>query len=300
MKKALIIINPCAGKKLGLRSLPKIIEKLSNADFICTPYITKAPGDGGTFLQNNHAGFDLIVCAGGDGTLHEICGTVIENDITLPVGYIPTGSTNDFAVSLRLPKSVDKAIENIIDGKPVRFDMGEINGRKFIYVASFGAFTQASYATPQNMKNVLGHFAYVLAGIKDITSLKPVHLTVKTDEKSYAGDYIFGAFSNSMSIGGLLKYKAGRVNLRDGKHEMLLIRNPENLLEFAQIVHCLNTGDYNNKMIEHCQSSRFAIHADAKTDWTVDGEYEKGEEEIVICNLPKAVRLIVPAKMKTK
>ena len=236
---------------------------------------------------------DLITAIGGDGTFNEVVSGVIESGIRVPIGYIPAGSTNDFASSLDIPKNILAAARDVVNGEPVSFDVGSFNGRNFSYVASFGAFTKASYATPQNVKNALGHLAYILEGINSIASIRKEHMIIEADGQIYEDDYIFGAISNSTSLAGILTLNPKLVDMSDGRFELLLVKAPNDLIDLAEIVYMLNSQNYESNKLVFINGSEFKIHADKDTSWSLDGEYQEGCEEIEIKNLHHAIELMM-------
>lgn len=294
--KALIIINPTSGTKRANKYLTDIVEILIAGGYVPTVLATTKRGDGTAYAKAYARKMDLVVCIGGDGTFNEVTYGVLQSGVRVPIGYIPAGSTNDFANSLHLSKGIVHAAKDIIHGEPVAFDIGSFNGRIFSYVASFGAFTKASYATPQNVKNALGHLAYILGGINSISSIRAEHMIVEADGMKYEGDYLFGAISNSTSIGGILTLKPELVDMSDGNFELLLIKSPRDLIELAEIVHLLTTQNYESEMITFINASEFSIHASKDTSWTLDGEYQEGEEEIKVKNLHHAIDLMMDGR----
>ena len=292
-KKALIIMNPCSGTKRANKYLTDIVETFTVNDYICTVLTTTKRGDGTLYAEKYAGKTDLITCIGGDGTFNEVVSGLLPSGRKVPIGYITAGSTHDFEYSLHLSKNIVKAARDIVQGNPVAFDIGSFNGRGFSYVASFGAFTKASYATPQNVKNALGHLAYILEGINTISSIRAEHMVIEADGMSYEDDYIFGAISNSTSIAGILTLKPELVDMSDGLFEMLLIKAPRDLIELAEIVHMLTTQNYESDMLTFVNASEFLIHASAETSWTLDGEYQEGCEEIKVENLHHAINLMM-------
>jgi len=297
MKKVLIILNPCAGTKQANKYFVEIIDVFCKAGYETVVRPTAARGDGTVIARERAADFDLIVCIGGDGTFNEVVDGLLSAGIKTPIGYIPAGSTNDFANSLGLSKDVVQAARDIVSGRVRTLDIGCFNGRYFSYVASFGAFTKASYEAPQSIKNMLGHLAYVLEGIKDIPSIKPLKLWLKMEQGVYGGDYIFGAVCNSTSVGGLLTLSDDLVDMNDGKFEVLLIKSPSNIIELNQILIALTTQNFENSpMISFFSSGSLEITADAGMPWTLDGEYQEGSDKILIENIESAIELMVPEK----
>lgn len=297
MKKLFLVMNPCSGKKRANKVLAEIIDVFNRADYEVTAYMTAARGDATRAAAERAADFDRIVCIGGDGTLNEVIAGLHEVGQQTPIGYIPAGSTNDFANSLGLPKDLLDAARLAATGEPRKLDIGSFNGRCFSYVASFGAFTRTSYATPQGMKNALGHVAYLLAGAKELTSIRSTHMRfVLADGTSFEDDYIFGAISNSTSVAGLLTLSPDLVDLNDGLFELLLIRKPHSLLELSDCVLALTTQEYHTPMLTMVSTGRVEIHCPSELDWTLDGEYAAGQAHCVVENLHDAIRVIVRPK----
>ena len=297
MKKRLIIMNPCSGQKQANRHLTDVITQFTAAGNVCTVLTTGSKGDGKRLVLQHAAHFDDVVCIGGDGTFNEVVSGLLEAGLDIPVGYIPAGSTNDFARSLSLSRTVPAAAKDIVNGSVRPLDVGRFNDRPFTYVASFGAFSESSYTADQSVKNAIGHLAYILEGIKDISSIRPHHLRLRTDNGDYEGDYIFGAVCNSTSVGGLLKLKPSVVDMNDGLLEVLLIHSPENAGQLAQILWHVNEQTYEKcPQITFVSTSRVTIDAPADMAWSLDGEYEKGAKQIVIENQHSAISLMAPNK----
>ncbi len=291
MKTLLLIMNPAAGQRRAARFLAEIVALFSEYGYENIVYMTARRGDGTKIAAENAHRADLVVCVGGDGTLNEVIAGVLSAGADVPIGYIPAGSTNDFAASLNLSKNVIRAARDIMEGTPQTLDVGSFNGRYFSYVASFGAFTEASYSTPQQVKNALGHVAYLLEGVKELTNLRPVRLRFEADGKAYEGNYIYGAISNATSIGGILSMDKDQVDMNDGLFEATLIHMPENLIDLSAIVHALTTRQYNMPLIDFFKAGSIRILNEQETPWTLDGEYEKGAAEIEVKNLHSVIRL---------
>lgn len=294
MKKLLIIMNPCSGKKRANRVLADIIAEFNRGGFDVTVYMTAARGDATEVAARRANEFDVVVCVGGDGTFNEVISGIYASGTDTPIGYLPAGSTNDFANSMKLPKRLTDAARLIVSGTPRRLDIGRFNGRCFTYIASFGAFTRTSYATPQSMKNSLGHLAYLLAGVKEVAAIRSTHLRFTTAEGAvYEDDYIFGAVSNSTSVAGVLTLASELVDMNDGVFELLLIRKPKNAVELSNCVVSLLSQKYDTPMLTLTSTSRVVVEGAPDMDWTLDGEYANGAEQCVIENLHDAVRVIV-------
>lgn len=292
MKKLLFVMNPYAGMRKANRYLSDIITIFNRGGYDVTAYMTAGPGDGARFVQERAADVDVVACCGGDGTFNETITGVLRSGADVPLGYIPAGSTNDFAASLHLPTNVVKAAKAIVSGVPNRYDVGRFGDRYFSYVASFGAFTKASYSTPQNIKNALGHTAYVLEGIQEFSQIRKVHVRMEIDGQDLEGDYLFGAISNSTSVGGILTLDPKQVDMGDGKFELMLVRTPKDLLEIHECIRAVQTQKYDCAMLTFRTAEKVRVFADPNMAWTLDGEREPGHDEVLVENLHHAVRLI--------
>ena len=296
--KLLLVMNPFSGTRRANRFLTDIMMLFCANGWDCRVHMTQAKGDGREWVAKYARECDLIVCVGGDGTFNECMDGLLECGASTPIGYIPAGSTNDFASSLKLSKNIMRAAKDIMEGKPRFLDVGSFNGRHFTYVASFGAFTKVSYATPQNVKNTLGHLAYVLESINDISTLRPHHIRIDTPHRTVEGDYIFGAVSNSTSVAGLLTISPKIVDMNDGKFEALLVRNPANIVELSEIIRALTAADYSSYMLDFLSASELNVMAEEQMDWTLDGEWQKGTARIKITNLHNAISVITNPEAK--
>ena len=292
MKKMLFIMNPFAGVKRANRHLIDILLMFTQAGYEVTTHMTLGRGDAAAVAREKGKDVDLVVCCGGDGTLNETITGLLSAGADTPIGYIPAGSTNDFASSLKLPTNILKAAQEIVEGEPVSYDVGRFGDRYFSYVASFGAFTRSSYATPQNVKNALGHTAYVLSGITELSQIRNEHVKMEIDGQVVEGDFLFGAICNSTSVGGILTLDPKQVDMGDGLFEILLVRAPENLAEIHECIQALQSQKYNCAMLTFRSARRVRIFADPDMPWTLDGEKEDGHETVEVENLHHAIRLM--------
>ena len=306
MKKLLFILNPCAGTKKANKVLPELLALFNRANYDVLTYVTGARGEAIDEVAQKAGNVDMIVCCGGDGTFNETVSGLLkdtnclgaepcaDNSRNVPVGYIPTGSTNDFAGSLGLPLEPLKAAKQILDGAPQKYDVGSFNGRYFTYVASFGAFTRSSYATPQNVKNALGHTAYVLSGISDLMQIRSIPVRMELDgSEVIEGDYVFGAICNSTSIGGVMKLNPSQVDMSDGLFEILLIRAPKDLGELTECLGAIQKQQYEGcRMITFRSAKTIKVTASPELAWTLDGEMETGHSEILVQNHQHAITLV--------
>lgn len=292
MKKMLFIMNPFAGVKRANRHLTDILLMFTQAGYEVTTHMTLGRGDAAAVAREKGKDVDLVVCCGGDGTLNETITGLLSAGADTPIGYIPAGSTNDFASSLKLPTNILKAAQEIVEGEPVSYDVGRFGDRYFSYVASFGAFTKSSYATPQNIKNALGHTAYVLSGITELSQIRNEHVKMEIDGQVVEGDFLFGAICNSTSVGGILTLDPKQVDMGDGLFEILLVRAPENLGEIHECIQALQSQKYNCAMLTFRSAQKVRIFADPEMPWTLDGEKEDGHETVEVENLHHAIRLM--------
>ena len=292
MKKMLFIMNPFAGVKRANRHLADILLTFTQAGYEVITHMTLGRGDATVVAREKGKDVDLVVCCGGDGTLNETITGLLSAGADTPIGYIPAGSTNDFASSLKLPTNILKAAQTIVEGEPVSYDVGRFGNRYFSYVASFGAFTRSSYATPQNIKNALGHTAYVLSGITELSQIRNEHVKMEIDGQTVEGDFLFGAICNSTSVGGILTLDPKQVDMGDGLFEILLVRAPENLGEIHECIQAPQSQKYNCAMLTFRSAQKVRIFADPEMPWTLDGEKEDGHETVEVENLHHAIRLM--------
>lgn len=296
MKKLLLIVNPKSGKAKMRTHLLAVVEALSNKGYDVTVYPTKYPGDATKKVETLKSGeYDRIVAAGGDGTLNEVITGISRAGIDCVLGYIPAGTLNEWSTGLHISRSIDDAAGDAAGDNIIEIDIGKFNDKYFSYTASFGAFTEASYSTPQDVKNVLGQAAYFFEGIKSLGNIKPIHLSFTSEEKSGEDDYLFGAVSNSFSVGGIVKFDQAVVELNDGLFEVLLIKSPKNLSDLQSIIDGVLKRDFNRENIEFFHTKRLTVKCSDDMSWTLDGEYAHGDTTVVIENIPSAVKLSVPS-----
>ena len=296
MKKMLFVMNPYSGMRKAAKYLTDIISVFNRAGYEVITYMTAGSGDATEIVACRAADMDMIVCCGGDGTFNETVSGLIRSGADVPIGYIPAGSTNDFAASLKLSLNVLQAAKDIVEGQPVAYDVGKFGDRYFSYIASFGAFTKSSYATPQYIKNALGHTAYVLEGINELSQIRKEHVKMELDGEIVEGDYIFGAISNATSVGGILTLDPSTVDMSDGKLEVLLVRTPVDLLELSECIKAVQSQKYNCAMITFRSAERIKVYANPDMPWTLDGEREDGHSEVDVQNVHLAVRIMQRVK----
>ena len=293
MKKLLLIINPVAGRNQAQADLFKMVRVFAEHDCEVTVYPTRGPQDCTRKVLADAGRFDLVVCCGGDGTLNEMVSGMMQREDPVPMGYIPLGSTNDFAASLHLPSHVEEAALRCVEGTAFHMDVGSLNDRYFNYIAAFGAFTEASYATPQQIKNALGHLAYILEGIKSLGRLQPIHVRITADGETFEEDYLFGAVTNTVSLGGVLRLDPSRVLLDDGMYELLLVKNPQNPTEAQAMLSALMLQNYDGPLVRMLRASDILFESNHEISWTIDGEFGGSFSTTHILNNKNAVTLMV-------
>lgn len=297
-ERALLLVNPKAGKQGARRYFYTIVSGLSKK-YTLTVHLTDSAQDA-TVVASQAKDFDTVICCGGDGTISQFLNGYPLEEKCPTLGYIPTGTTNDFATSMQYSKNIPQAVRDVVNGSVMPIDIASFNERKFVYIASFGAFTRTSYNTPQELKHVMGHFAYVIGGYVEVANIKAEPVTVVCDgEKHYFDDACFLAAFNSTSVAGLLKFDSDEVDLADGKHEIMVIRRPKNIQRLSELVNSLALNDYaDDPSITMLRGERFEIITEKKVPWTLDGEDAGEFSTVVIKNMHHAVNFICPPSDK--
>lgn len=273
MKKMLFIVNPKAGRTTLKNCLIDVIDIFCKKDYEVRIYLTQGVGDAARVVKEEGENYDVIVCAGGDGTLGNTVTGFMECGLNRPLGYIPCGSTNDYARSLEIPKEAIEAAEQLVAATPFSVDVGELNKNYFVYVAAFGIFSDTSYATSQNMKNILGHAAYVLQGMKSLVNVPTYNLKIEFNNQTYTGEFMFGMISNSVSVGGYKSLTSHGVEFDDGLFEGVLIRKIQNFADLQRIINSLLLGNTNETNMVTFRTNRVVIESEEPIAWTLDGEY---------------------------
>ena len=294
MNRLLFIFNPTSGTGQVKAALAPVLDVFTKAGWITTSYPTQCKGDATRVARELSPQFDRVICAGGDGTLSEVVSGLTEVKDPPPLGYIPFGSTNDCATTLHLPrKPREAALVAAGTGVPVPIDIGRLNGKPFIYVAAFGAFTKVAYDTPQELKNTFGHLAYIFAGIASLPTIAPYRMKVAYDGKTLEDEFYFGMVSNSQSIGGIRPPTANRVVLDDGLFEVLLVKKPLNLADFTDGVQALaNPSAERSGALVQFQASQLTFTCEQPIPWTVDGEFGGSQTVSRAENCQKALNII--------
>ena len=292
-KKLLMIVNPRAGKTKPAGPLFGAAVALSEQGYLLNVRATKGKGHATAIAAAEAEMFDVVVAVGGDGTLNEVTAGLMNLASPPPLGYFPQGSTNDFAASLKIPGDPEEAAQAVLRDEPRKLDVGTWNQRTFVYVASFGAFTRSSYAASQGTKNALGHFAYILEGMKDLDSLRPYRIRLTADGEVLDGEYLFGAICNSTSIGGLMKLDPERVVLDDGKFEMLLIPSPKTATDLQNLVLALLEQKYDREGLVFRHVSSLHLETEEELPWSLDGEYAPSQNVVDVVNHRQALTMLL-------
>lgn len=292
-KKMLLIINPVAGKEQGKKFAFGLISFFSSEGFIVTVKPTMESSELNIdFVEKNAHLYDIVVCCGGDGTLNETISGLIKSYSETPLGYIPLGTTNDFAKTLGISSSPFESAFAITKGKIKKIDCGYFNGKTFVYVAATGAFTEASYGATPAEKRYLGSLAYIIKGIESLTKLKPFHLKAKVNDEIIEGDYLYASVSNTTSLGGIFKLDPQKVKIDDGFFELVLIKAPSSLSEKGKLVSGLITENLNSEYVDLIYAPEIKIKLDAPMSWSLDGENGGEHKEIIIKNVSKKINFV--------
>lgn len=295
-KKLLFVLNPKAGKAQIKNHLLKIIDTFIKGGYEVTTYVTQGKDDALRAVHEREDGYSMLVCSGGDGTLDEVVTGMVKSGKSLPIGYIPAGSTNDFAGSLRIPKNMEKAAQVIMEGNKFACDIGAFNRDVFVYVAAFGMFTDVSYGTDQEMKNLIGHMAYILEGMKRLAAIKSYRMRFLYEDTVIEGDFLFGMVTNSISVGGFKRITGKNVELNDGELEVTLVRKPSGAIELNRLLSALIDRDMENELIYWFKTAKLQVESDQEVAWTLDGEFGGSHKEVLIEDYKEAMEIMVPKK----
>ena len=292
-KKLLFVYNPKAGKAQIRNKLADILNVFAEAEYEITVAPTRRHGDARRIVKNRSRDYELVVCSGGDGTLDEAVTGMIESGFRTPIGYIPAGSTNDFGGSLSLPKNMVRAAEIAVKGRNFPCDIGAFNKDVFVYIAAFGLFTDVSYETAQDVKNVLGHMAYLLEGMKRLSAVRSFPMRVEYEGNIIVDDFIFGMITNSVSVGGFKNITGKNVQLDDGVFEVTLIKRPRNPVELNNIMISLLNRDIDTNAMYCFRTSRLILESLEPVAWTLDGENGGSHKKVEIRNICKGIDIRV-------
>lgn len=295
-KKLLFIFNPCSGKGQIKNKLMNVIDIMVKAGYEVTVHSTQDREDAKRKVEEEAANYDLVICSGGDGTLDEAVTGMMQSEKKVPLGYIPAGSTNDFANSLKIPKDIVKAAHVAVEGRKFPVDVGYFNGDSFIYIAAFGLFTDVSYQTSQELKNVLGHAAYILEGAKRLHNIPSYKMRVEYDGNVIEDEFAYGMITNSVSVGGFKKLTGKNVLLDDGLFEVTLIRMPRNPVEWNEILGCLANLKDDSDLIYTFKTDCVKFLPEDVIPWTLDGEFGGEHKNVIVKNVHQALEIMVKNK----
>lgn len=292
-KKMFFVYNPKAGKAQIRTKLSDVLNVFAAAGYEMTVLPTQKRDDARLAVANRSRDYDLVVCSGGDGTLNETVTGMIQSGFMTPIGYVPAGSTNDFGGSLALPKNMVRAAETIVNGRDFLCDVGSFNRDVFVYIAAFGLFTDVSYETPQDVKNVLGHTAYILEGMKRIANARSFKMKVCYEGKEVRGDFLFGMITNSVSVGGFKNITGKNVQLDDGLFEVTLIKRPKNPVDLNNIMVALLNRDADTDALYSFRTAELTLESTEPVKWTLDGENGGSHRKVRIRNVCKGMTIRV-------
>ncbi len=295
-KKLFFIYNPHAGKENIRGKLFGILQEMADAGYALTVYPTRAAQDAVDQIRELPDDYDLVVCSGGDGTLDEVVTGMMQREHKIPIGYIPAGSCNDFARSIQIPGNMQQAAKVAVRGENYAVDVGSFNENHFIYVAAFGIFTDVSYSTKQEVKNAIGHMAYILEGMKRLANVKSYYMKVTSKEMSFEGDFLFGMVTNSKSVGGFKSIIGKNVVFDDGIYEVTFIRRPRTPLELQEILAAVMIEQIDTKYMYSFRSS--VVEAEEPVPWSLDGEFGGEHTKVEISNNPRAVEIRISEEIR--
>lgn len=294
MKKALFVYNPNAGKELLKPKLSDVLDIIVKAGYEVVVYPTQSYRDAYKKVSRFTDHYDLVICSGGDGTLDEVVTGMMKREERIPIGYIPTGTTNDFANSLHIPKDLLQAANTAVNGEPFACDVGRFNDDIFVYIAAFGLFTDVSYQTKQEVKNILGHLAYVLEGMTRLFDIPSYQIRVTHDDQIIEDEFIFGMVTNSRSVGGFRNMIGKNVVFDDGEFEVTLIKTPKNPIALQEIVGALLISQINSKYMYSFKTGSIRFESLEEIPWTLDGEFGGQHDTVEIHNCQKTLEIMVP------
>ena len=294
MKSIMLLVNPNAGRGGYKTVLSAVLETFYCGGWLPTVYFTQRSGEAPGLVEAHAAAYDLVSCMGGDGTLSEVAEGLMRGAVRRPIAYIPLGTANDVAHTLGLSSKPADCARQLLAGTPLPYDMGRFGEDSyFTYVAAFGAFTEVSYATPQEAKQALGHTAYMLEAMRHLGSIRDCHAIVEYDGGVMEGDYIFGAVTNSTSVAGLVKLSGEDVRLSDGMFEVLLVKKPQDILDLGDIISSVLSADFSAPSVIFLRSSEIRILFDEPVAWTRDGEDGGKHRDVFIRNCHPGVEILV-------
>lgn len=292
VKKILLLINPMAGRQRIINELVSVVDEFTKAGYETVIYTTQGSDGTSRILREAEGRFDTVICSGGDGTFNEILGDTMTWKNRPNLGYIPCGTTNDFAMGLGIPTDIMDAVKNIIEGKPHTLDTGKFGDHYFSYVASFGAFTETSYSTPQSFKNAFGHAAYMFSALKELPNMIPIKVHLEVNDRVYDDKFSFGAVTNAHSVGGVVRLDPEYVKFNDGLFEVMLVRPPQTLLDLSIILNSVSTMKYDPRLFVYTQASELDFATEKELNWSIDGEKVSGGTSVHISCVHNGLSLI--------
>ncbi|MCR5772429.1 MAG: YegS/Rv2252/BmrU family lipid kinase [Butyrivibrio sp.] len=294
--RMLFVYNPHAGKATIRGHLLDIIDIFTKAGYEVTAYPTQSQGDGERRVRERDDNYSIVACCGGDGTLDEVVSGMMNSEFKVPIGYVPAGSTNDFAKSLKIPSSMTRAAKIVVGDNEYLCDVGAMNDKNFVYCAAFGIFTDVSYSTDQSLKNALGHAAYILQSVKELQDIRTYHMKITYGNGTVLeDDFIYGMVTNSIQVGGIQNITGKNVKLDDGEFEVTLVRRPQSLLDIPNLVGALLGNDIiSSRDLINLKMSHISFESDIPVSWTRDGEFGGEHKKVEIYNMQRAMTIKVP------
>jgi len=296
LKKTLLIFNPYSGKGEFKRSLYEVIDVFTRAGHAVTVYPTAASGNASAYIQAHGKSYELIVCSGGDGMINEAVNALMRVKNPPRFAYIPSGTINDFAATLGMPRDAVRAASAIIGGAHRKIDAGAFGDKYFAYVAAFGWFTNIPYSTDQGAKNILGRAAYILEGIMQLANIPTIECAIDIGGETFEGKFALGIIANGTSIAGFKSVTEKGAAIDDGLFEVVLVRSPENLSEHQEIVGALLDQGASTPLVIQRTAKTVAFKSVQSCEWTLDGEFGGEHKDVVIANMHKALSIVAPAE----
>lgn len=297
-KEILLIVNPCAGKGKISKYISKICDNLEKQGYELEVVYTSENNNGEKIIENYIRYIDAVVVCGGDGTLNEVINGIVKCNKKIDVSFIPFGTTNDFARTVKVPRNTYGLSKNLSKYKKINVDIGSFGRKYFYYVAAFGVCTNVSYTTDQKEKNRYGRLAYYKNGIKELRKIKAYKTTIVTDNEIIKDEFIFGAVTNSMSIGSFKWFRKEDFSLNDGLFELLLIKKPKNVFSLIRIIISICRKKYDPRSVYYMKTKHLQVEFEEDVPWTLDGEFGGSVKNIVIENHKSKIGMLVPKKSK--
>lgn len=291
-ERLLLVVNPVAGKGRGKSILFELVSRFTEYGYTVTVIPTCPDGKTEIAVREVAKDYDIIVAVGGDGTLNNVINGIIKSGSGTPLGYIPLGSTNDYASSLGLNRNIKDACDAIANGTPKEIDVGAYGDDYFVYIACTGLFAETSYMTSQQLKNALGHNAYVIKGLMSLKDTRKLYYVIHADDERIEGDFLFVSFSNTLSAGGIIKFSDDIVKFDDGYFELSIVRAPKNIAETTALINGLMKSRFDADVFVQKRAKRLVIECETATGWSLDGENGGIHETICLSVKEKAIKLI--------